>query len=111
MAVIRPYPGMGKVCLDEDIADVILNTYHSGTLPERIIRTSGLSKECSEKGIDVWITGCDPTVTYSGMIGLEGVNILPMMIEISALIKIGMFHRSGRDMSLVSEPLGGDLSA
>ncbi|MDY5872339.1 MAG: hypothetical protein SPJ57_03830 [Candidatus Methanomethylophilaceae archaeon] len=50
-------------------------------MPERIIRTSGLLKECSEKGIDVWITGCDPTVTYSGMAGLEGVNILPMMTE------------------------------
>ncbi len=111
MAVIRPYPGMGTVCLDEGITDVILSTYHSGTLPERIIRTSGLLKECSEKGIDVWITGCDPAVTYSGMAGLEGVNIPPMMTEISAFIKIWMFRRSGRDMSLVSEPLGGDLSA
>ncbi|MGN1045305.1 MAG: hypothetical protein ACI4Q9_05065 [Candidatus Methanomethylophilaceae archaeon] len=49
-------------------------------------------------------------VMYSGMAGLEDVNILSMMTGISAFIKIWMFRRSGRDVSSVFDPFGGDLS-
>ena len=107
--IIRPHPGMQVIELKEGTTDLILATYHSGTLPDSMVKQSGLLEMCADMGIRVWVTGCDPDVVYEGMANLKNVEIMPMMTDISTFMKIWMAIIGERGMDFVKIPLGGDL--
>lgn len=109
IAVVCPRAAAGRPVVPEDITDLILNTYHSGTLCTDCDRLGDLIRRCNDKGITVWVTGRDDSMIYESMSNLEGVVYLPPMTEISAYVKIWMFRSAGRDMKEAMRSLGGDI--
>ena len=109
IAVVCPRAAAGRPIVPDDITDLILNTYHSGTLCTDCDRLGNLIKRCNDNDITVWVTGRDDSMIYESMSDLKGIIYLPPMTEISAYVKIWMFRCAGRDMSEVMKPLGGDI--
>lgn len=109
IAIIHPYPGMKEIVLNDGITDLILNTYHSGTLPDYVLNDSAFLKQCRHRNIRIWLTGFDPDVVYSSMSDLKMIRILPKMSDISIYVKLWMITTIGCDVDEAVASLGGDI--
>ena len=109
---LTAYPGMR--CPDTDgVAAVLIDGYHSGTLPASALPLRRLCKKAKEASIPVILTGAPEggTAYESGNAhaALEIFNAPPIS-PIAAYIKLCLALANGRDpFACLTLPLGGDL--
>lgn len=107
--VVRPYVGMPGTYVPEDVTDVILVPYRSGTMDLTDEILTDMLDGCRKKNISMWMVGKIPGVDYSSMSGLDDVKILPKMTVVSTYVKLWMIRSSGLDAKRMSEPVAGDI--
>jgi L-asparaginase len=107
--VIRPYVGMPSVIIPDDVEDVVMVPYRSGTMDLTDNALTGLLDFCRSKGIRLWMVGKLPGIDYNSMSGLDSVSILPPMTAVSAYMKLWMLKSAGTDLKYVSSPCAGDI--
>ena len=107
--IIRPYVGFGmEIDLDE-VEDIIIHPYHSGTINTANEKLKKILENAKSSGIRVWMIGSSPDVVYESMVGLKGVRILPRMTEISAYMKLWILKSKGMEVDLILSPSAGDI--
>ena len=106
------YPGMTCPSLD-GVAAVLLDAYHSGTLPTKSLALRMLCKKAREASIPVILTGVPEggTAYESGSAyAALGLRCAPPISPIAAYMKLCLILANGRDpYHALSLPLGGDL--
>ena len=109
---LRVQPGMVYPALD-GIKAVLLNTYHSGTLPTDSEALQRFAKKAKEKDIPVFLTGVPEggTAYASGNAFAKlGLITAPPISPIAAYMKLCLAASDGRELrEALSLPLGGDL--
>ena len=109
---LAAYPGMQCPALN-GAAAVLIDTYHSGTLPTKSLALRKLAKQAKEAGIPVILTGV-PTggTAYESGNAYAALGFLnaPPISPIAAYLKLSLILANGRDpVYALSTPLGGDL--
>lgn len=109
---LTAYPGM-HCPLPNGIAAVLLETYHSGTLPEKSLALRMLCKKARETGIPVILTGVPEggNAYESGNVyAALGIHCAPPISPIAAYMKLCLILSNGRDpFRALALPLGGDM--
>ena len=106
------YPGMR--CPDLDgVAAVLIDSYHSGTLPTGALPLRMLCKKAKDMGVPVILVGAPEggTAYESGNAHAAlGIFNAPPLSPIAAYMKLCLALSNGRDpFACLSLPLGGDL--
>ena len=109
---LMAYPGMRCPTLD-GVAAVLLDTYHSGTLPTKALAVRMLAKKAKEAGVPVILTGVPAGGTaYESGNDYEALGFFtaPPISPIAAYLKLCLALANGRDpYRALSLPLGGDM--
>lgn len=109
---IAAYPGMQCPTLD-GVAALLIDTYHSGTLPTSALPLRILAKKAKDRGIPVILTGAPEggTAYESGNAHAAlGFFNAPPISPIAAYMKLCLALANERDpFACLSLPLGGDL--
>lgn len=109
---LSAYPGMSCPSLD-GVAAVLVEAYHSGTLPTRALPFRKLCRSAKEAGIPVLVVGAPEGGTpYASGNAHAALGILnaPPITPIAAYLKLSLALANGRDPVVsLSLPLGGDL--
>ena len=109
---LAAYPGMR--CPDlEGVAAVLIDAYHSGTLPTGALALRMLARKAKEAGIPVILTGAPEggTAYESGnALATLGIFNAPPLSPSAAYMKLCLALANGRDpFACLTLPLGGDL--
>lgn len=101
---IRPYPGI-VYGAPQDCACVLLDTYHSGTLPVMEKGFRDFLKEMQSKRIPVFAVGIPKGIAYETVedVKKSGVVIFPPVSPAAMYMKLWMSLESGPDFSRLIE--------
>lgn len=88
VAFVRAYPGMIFPELSKNVKNVLIEGYHSGTLPTSSEDFISFCKSANQKGIAVWLTGSCDGFNYESKVTFEKlkIKVLPPMSPITAYI-------------------------
>ena len=95
---VRPYPGM-RFWIPDSCDAVLLDTYHSGTLP---VKESGFEEfmhEARARKVPVWVAGVPEGVTYETVASYqkEGAVVLPVASPAAMYMKLWLLLANGLD--------------
>lgn len=110
-AFIRPYPGI-VYTVPKDCCGVLLDTYHSGTLPVMGDSFRDFMKEAGERNIPVFAAGVPEGMTYEtvGQMQEAGVIVLPSASPAAMYMKLWMAAGTGMDLrEILFCSIGNDL--
>lgn len=98
-AFIRPYPGIAYT-VPEDCCGILLDTYHSGTLPAVGDSFQDFVKEAKKRNIPVFAAGVPEGMTYEtvGQMKEAGVIVLPPASPVAMYMKLWMAAETGMDL-------------
>ncbi len=87
---LRAYVGMSFPKLTQNIKAVLLESYHSGTLPTSLSGLKNFCENAKELGIPVYLTGNQDGFGYESKIEFDalGIKSLEMMSPIAAYVKL-----------------------
>lgn len=85
---LRPYVGMTYPEIPDDTKAVLLEGWHSGTLPTAQSELADFCKNAEKRGVTVYLTGSMPGFEYESKRHFEnmGIEVLPPMSPIAAYI-------------------------
>lgn len=110
---IRPYPGV-VYTVPKDCCGILLDTYHSGTLPVAGEGFRDFMKEAKKRNIPVFAAGVPEGMVYEtvGQMKEAGVVILPPASPAAMYMKLWMAAETGADLrKLMFCPMGHDFFA
>lgn len=101
-AFIRPYPGI-VYTVPEDCCGILLDTYHSGTLPAAGDSFQDFMKEAKKRNIPVFAAGVPEGMTYEtvGQMKEAGVIVLPPASPASMYMKLWMAAGTEPDLTKI----------
>ncbi len=109
---LRAHPGMVFPKIPTDAAAVLLETYHSGTLPTESPDLKGLAACARATGIPVFAVGITGEATYESTNVYPALGILPLppLSPVAAYMKLALSLANGLDpKTTLPLPLGGDM--
>jgi len=110
---LRAHPGMQLPVADSRTAAVLIETYHSGTLPTAWAPLAAFAHRTRAAGIPVFLVGITGEATYESAapFGELGLTPLPRMSPIAAYMKLALTVGAGLDpYEILPLPLGGDMA-
>lgn len=89
---LRPYPGMAYPELKNDTKAILLEGYHSGTLPTSNEDFAVFCREAEQKGVPLYLVGSQPGFDYESKKLFDDmkINIMSPMSPIAAYIRLWM---------------------
>lgn len=98
-AFIRPYPGI-VYTVPDDCCGIVLDTYHSGTLPAAEDSFLDFMKEAKKRNIPVFAAGVPAGMTYEtvGQMKEAGVIVLPPASPAAMYMKLWMAAGTETDL-------------
>lgn len=111
IAFIRPYPGV-VYAVPEGCCGVVLDTYHSGTLPAMGNSFQSFMKKVKKQNIPVFAAGVPEGMTYETVEQMkeEGVIVLPPASPVAMYMKLWMAAGEGMDLcQALFSSIGHDL--
>lgn len=101
-AFIRPYPGI-VYTVPDDCCGILLDTYHSGTLPAAGDLFQDFMKEAKKRNIPVFAAGVPSGMTYETVEQMKeaGVIVLPPASPAAMYMKLWMAAGTGRDLKKI----------
>ncbi|MBR7112219.1 MAG: asparaginase [Clostridia bacterium] len=109
---LRAHPDMCFPTLKRDIAAVLLEAYHSGTLPTATKALRAFAKRAKDKGVPVFVAGITGEATYESANAYHalGITPLPPLSPVAAYLKLCLALANDLDPNqILPRPLGGDL--
>ena len=109
---LRAHPGMLYPTPPNGTRAVLLEAYHSGTLPTASADFQYFANEMAKRGIPVFVTGITGETVYESATAFEALGLisLPRMSPVAAYMKLTLALAAGLDPKTVLPlPLGGDL--
>ena len=87
---LRAHVGMAYPVLSDGVKAVLLEGYHSGTLPTSGAELKDFCREAAEKNIPVYLTGCAPGFAYESKKEFKSLGIitLPPLSPAAAYVKL-----------------------
>jgi len=87
---IRPLPGQPYPTIDDKIAAILLDSYHSGTIDTADKAIFKFTKEAKTKNIPVFLTGAENRTGYEStkVYNELGIHVLPKASPIAMYIKL-----------------------
>lgn len=110
-AFIRPYPGI-VYTVPKDCCGILLDTYHSGTLPALGDDFQNFMKEAKKQNVPVFAAGVPEGLVYEtvGRMKEAGIIILPAASPAAMYMKLWMAAETGMDLrQALFYPIGHDL--
>lgn len=110
---LRAHPGMVYPPLTKEIAAVLLETYHSGTLATATAPLAAFTASAKAMGIPVFAAGITGETVYesANLYANLGITPLPPMSPLAAYLKLVLTLSCGLDpKATLPLPLGGDMS-
>lgn len=111
VALLRPYPGM-RYMLPADCDAVLLDTYHSGTLPVFKSGFQEFVQEAYAKKIPVFIAGVSDDMPYETVKAYRqaGISVLPAASVPAMYVKLCLCLANGLNLEQTMPlPLGDDI--
>lgn len=108
---LRPYPGM-RFFVPDSCDAVLLDTYHSGTLPVKESGFEEFMKNARKRRLPVWIAGVPGGVTYETVASYqkEGAFVLPTASPVAMYVKLWLLLANGLDAeTYMPMPMGYDI--
>lgn len=89
---LRPYVGMTYPEIPGDTKAVLLEGWHSGTLPTAHSELVEFCKKAKERGVPVYLTGSMPGFEYESkrLFDSLGIKVLPPMSPIAAYVMLAV---------------------
>ena len=109
---LRAHPAMQYPALTKGTAAVLIETYHSGTLPTATAELQDFLTKASKKGIPVFAVGVTGEAIYESASLYPSLGIIPLppLSPVAAYIKLSLSLSNRLDpKSALSLPLGGDM--
>ncbi len=109
---LRAHPDMVFPTLTKDIAAVLLEAYHSGTLPTATKGLRAFAKRAKDKGVPLFVAGITGEATYESTNAYKPLGIIPLppLSPVAAYMKLLLAVANGLDpKEILPRPLGGDL--
>ena len=109
---LRAHPAMQYPALSRDTAAVLMETYHSGTLPTATKELQDFSASARAKGIPLFAVGITGEATYESANLYPALGITPLspLSPVAAYMKLLLAVANGIDLkTALSHPLGGDM--
>lgn len=87
---IRPYVGISYPEITDGVKAILLEGWHSGTLPTASASLRRFCEQAAHMGVPVYLTGDQPGFNYAGKLAYEQLHIisLPPMSPIAAYMKL-----------------------
>ena len=87
---LRPYVGMTYPEIPEDTKAVLLEGWHSGTLPTAVPDFRGFCRRAGKMKVPVWLTGSAEGYEYESKqeFGALGIRVLPPLSPIAAYMRL-----------------------
>lgn len=107
----RPYPGM-KFWIPDRCDALLLDTYHSGTLPVEFVGFKDFVAKAAKKKVPVFIAGVQEGLTYETIKSYqrEGIFVLPQASPAAMYIKLWLLAVNGLELEkYVGNDLGNDI--
>lgn len=98
-AFIRPYPGI-VYTVPKDCCGILLDTYHSGTLPIAGEGFRNFMKEAKKQNVPVFAAGVPEGLVYEtvGQMKEAGIIVLPVASPAAMYMKMWMAAETDRDL-------------
>ena len=109
---LRAHPAMQYPTLTKDTVAVLMETYHSGTLPTATAELQEFSASARAKGIPLFAVGITGEATYesANLYPALGITPLPPLSPIAAYMKLLLAVANSLDLkATLFRPLGGDM--
>ena len=109
---LRAHPDMLFPCVTEDISAVLIETYHSGTLPTDSTALAAFTAQAKQKGIPVFAVGITGEKIYESATHYPALGIIPLprLSPVAAYLKLRLTLSNGLDpKEILPRPLGGDM--
>ena len=109
---LRAHPDMHFPTLTKDIAAVLIEAYHSGTLPSATKALRAFAKRAKDKGIPLFVAGITGEATYESANAYAPLGMIPLppLSPIAAYLKLHLALANGLDpKQILPRPLGGDM--
>lgn len=110
--LLRAHPDMLLPCVTEETHAVLIETYHSGTLPTDSAALTAFAAQAKEKGIPVFAVGITGEKIYESATHYPALGILPLppLSPVAAYLKLHLTLSNGLDpKEILTRPLGGDM--
>lgn len=110
-AFIRPYPGI-VYTVPKDCCGILLDTYHSGTLPALGDNFQNFMKEAKRQNVLVFAAGVPEGLVYETVDRMKeaGMIVLPAVSPAAMYMKLWMAAETGTDLrQALFCPIGHDL--
>lgn len=110
--LLRAHPDMLFPSVTSDIAAVLIETYHSGTLPTDSAALAAFTAQAKEKGIPVFAVGITGEKIYESATHYPALGIIPLppLSPVAAYLKLHLALSNGLDpLKTLPRPLGGDM--
>lgn len=110
--LLRAHPDMLFPSVTSDIAAVLIETYHSGTLPTDSAALAAFAAQAKEKGIPVFAVGITGEKIYESATHYPALGIIPLppLSPVAAYLKLHLALSNGLDpQKILPRPLGGDM--
>lgn len=111
VALLRPYPGI-YYTVPAYCDAILLDTYHSGTLPVEDSRFQAFVQEAYAMKIPIFIAGVSAGMTYETVKAyrLPGIKVLPEASAAAMYMKLWLCLANGLDLEKnMPRPLAGDI--
>ncbi len=109
---LRAHPGMIFPEIADSTAAVLIETYHSGTLPTASEALKNFAARVNAKGIPLFAVGITGEMTYesANLYPALGITPLPPLSPVAAYLKLALSLANGLDpKTTLPLPLGGDM--
>lgn len=112
MMVITPMAGVCLPSICEETRYILMNTYHSGTIPTDSKEYNSIFQEAKERKVTIYLTGITKDITYESTKEFEQYGLLPIynLAPISAYMKMWLGIYSQHTVEeVINRSLGGDV--
>lgn len=109
---LRAHPNMIFPALTNGMQAVLIETYHSGTLPTSTPALCTFAKRARKKNIPLFAAGITGEATYesANAYAALGITPLPPLSPVAAYLKLSLCLANGLDpKKILPRPLGGDM--
>lgn len=102
---IIPYPGMSYPKLDKEVAAVLMDSYHSGTICSESKELKEFLADAGKYDIPVFLTGASADTYYESVKGWRdsGITVLPQASNIAMYVKLWMLAAQGQTVKEISK--------
>lgn len=109
---LKVYPSMSYPTPTRETAAVLLETYHSGTLPTSVAEFGAFCADCRKQGIPLFAVGITGEALYRSATLFDELGIIPLprMSPVAAYMKLTLALAAGlAPQKALEKSLGGDL--